>query len=523
MTSRYKASIGFIKCFADENPYRLETDKDFVVNLMERPDGEILKDFYKAFKNAYDVRMDDILNSIPTDDSVLDMMDRLSVHDKVASSKYPYAMDPVSEGHFYMNLLASLRFTYQIERTLDDIEYDGLTFERTEALHQDCCFLATNSSNVMMKIDDEFDWNRHYMLCDDMVVMSDNMHKISWLYISYGRTDDDKEIGISDILEVTRFDNIEYRLSCKYIQESLRVIKLFIILVMLRISPFYSDDVHLISDKLIRALWETLYDKRVFRTVINGDLEGWSKGFHKSTRIKLFFAMGNSDRYCIRVDFPHDDVNYIHLNIDQPGNVTETGFPLDDAERREVVARISKESFDELFYERDGAFWFRSGFKSIVSDLFGKNSDMSDYLLEMLHGRGHIYIGDDSDESKRAVSEFSAAFAEAMVDSGFLNNPYGDVTDEDGRLYQYYQFQDYLFDKAIRMRGFDLDMRIGIHRKFENEVDYQKVYEMVREDVGDYIRIKFPFDDKLCVLADSYCTLEDLLEGCVDRLYELGI
>lgn len=505
----------------DENPYRLKTDKDFEKKFFERPECQLIKDFYNEFAELHEQQKNATGDSLSVDDMISTILDRWEVHERVSSSKYQYAIDPIWNGGFYINIYAAFRFIYSIEKTLDEIEYDGLTFERTETLEQGCSFLVVNSSNVMMGLDDEFDWNRHYVLCDDVETMAKNMHRIALFYVSYGNRDDDSEVGTKDVLEVTRFDNIEYRLSCKYIRESLQVMKLFHILVLLKISPLYTEAVHLISDKLINALWDALYDKRIFKTIVNGDLEGWSKGFHKSTRIKIYFAIGNSDRYCIRLDFPHDDVNYIHLNIDQPGNVSETGYPFDNKRKQDILSVISTENFDRLFYEQDNLYWFKSGYKATISRLYGKNTETSDYLLELIHNQGHIRIGEDSSESKKAVSEFSNAFAEALIDGEFLNNPYGDVAEDDGLVYQYYLFQDYIFDTVIKLRGLDIGRKMGLDGKYHKARDYQEIDNNVRGLFDQYIKEKFPNDEKLKGLIYSQCELDEFFERCIDRLDEL--
>ena len=31
--------------------------------------------------------------------------------------------------------------------------------------------------------------------------------------------------------------------------------------------------------------------------------------------MKIFFALENSDRYCLKIDFPHEGAEYLHLNL----------------------------------------------------------------------------------------------------------------------------------------------------------------------------------------------------------------
>ncbi|NCC01839.1 MAG: amino acid ABC transporter permease [Clostridia bacterium] len=42
------------------------------------------------------------------------------------------------------------------------------------------------------------------------------------------------------------------------------------------------------------------------------------RGPRSTTKLEIFFSQSNGDRYLLRVDFPHDDVNFIHFNLYEP-------------------------------------------------------------------------------------------------------------------------------------------------------------------------------------------------------------
>ena len=65
------------------------------------------------------------------------------------------------------------------------------------------------------------------------------------------------------------------------------------------------------------------YDKfielnRDGKMIVDTDIYGANKKFHKSTRIEVYFEMSNSGRYCIRLDHLYQGEETIHLNMNEP-------------------------------------------------------------------------------------------------------------------------------------------------------------------------------------------------------------
>ena len=114
-------------------------------------------------------------------------------------------------------------------------------------------------------------------------------------------------------------------------------------------------------------LREVLFDKRILKIVVDSDLYGSNEKTHKSTRLKIYFAMKNTDRYCIRLDFPHDGEDSIHLNLNDPGIKRSVGFPLKKEEYWEIYRHSKeKELFVNMFYEMNDRYWFKSDFATKI-------------------------------------------------------------------------------------------------------------------------------------------------------------
>lgn len=92
MDSKYKSSIWLVRCLADENPYRLKTDKEFLDKYAQKPDCRLVLDFDKEFKNLHDEQKKEMRGSLSECDDILAIMDRIGKYREIRSSKYPYAM-----------------------------------------------------------------------------------------------------------------------------------------------------------------------------------------------------------------------------------------------------------------------------------------------------------------------------------------------------------------------------------------------------------------------------------------------
>lgn len=84
------------------------------------------------------------------------------------------------------------------------------------------------------------------------------------------------------------------------------------------------------------------------------------KGVRTTTGIKIFFALGNMDRYCLRIDFPHKGEAFLHYNLHEPGR--ENALPLNEKKYRLLAGKYKH--LDELFFHFNNLYWFRSNFVS---------------------------------------------------------------------------------------------------------------------------------------------------------------
>lgn len=478
-----KESLTLIKSLMTEDVYHTSNEKDFMEKYIDATGHD----------------------AFTIDEKLMIDCDRFA-------SIYPYMPNP-KYSCFYNNIYNSFKFIYEIEKVLDYIQYDGLSLNRAKALMNSCSILTTVSTNAMIYIDDDFSFDKKYSLAKDIYIMSKNIY--DELMFVYASSLDD--MSRDDIILLTDFDELESRLSCKYIRNGIAALKLFHILAIFQALPIYSDGVHKIAKKLIQSLREVFFNKRIIKLVVDVDTQGLNSKAHKTTRIKIIFSMGNSDRYCIRLDFPHEGEDNIHLNINEPAHKHSSGFPFGENGRIEAFNICQDDAvFNELFYFQDDLYWFRSNYAAVIKRIGKNNKEQGQALEDFLQKMRHLVLLSPDEGNLASVSEFSAALAEAITEYDELS-VYGTTDSSDDELYQYALFQDFIFDIIIRIKAketYNVVLGKHINRSNSEPVDLA----MIKSKLCDYIKEKFSQDELLVKYSNDDMAFVDFISKCLDRI-----
>lgn len=490
MSSRFKESLGFVKSLIEEDIYHSENEEQFIQKYVEESEIKIPKS--------------DLL--LPPDQF---------------AQKHRFLPEPFHNG-LYLNLFAAFLFIFETEIVLDEIEYDGLSFIRAEKLLDLCSLLRVNSATAMIEIDSSFSSEKKYSLAQSIYMMAMNMHDAMLSVHSFAAED----LLLENTVALTQYDQTMNRLTCKYIRSGISVLKLFHVLTLLRISPAYSDGVHQVAEMLISSLREILFNKRIIKMVVDTDTRGLSDKAHKTTRLKILFALGNSDRYCIRLDFPHEGENSIHLNMNEPKHKQSSGLPFGNKEYLRAIEICGERSvFDKLFYTQDGLHWFRRNYAILIKEIRKENETQGQALEKFYHDRAHIQLSPPGQSNLTAVSEFSEAFAEAMVDYEEICI-YGRTDSEDDTLYRYAAFQDVIFELVIGIRNFYVEkrLRLGERSQAGDKADEMRENDaLVKSKLCKIIDESFSQDEKLKEYAGIDTGLCDFLSKCLDRMDQVGV
>ncbi len=478
-----KKLLTFMKKFIIEDPFRTASEKDFIKEYI---DDTVISDF------------------------VID--EEFMINQEKFASAYPYMLNPRCSD-FYSNIYDSFKFIYEVDNILDEVFCAGLTLNRAEVLMNMCSCLSVVSTNAMIYIDDDFSFAKKYSLVKDLHAMAKAMYDSKMLvHIAL------KGYSRDDVLCISEFEELHNRLSCKYIRNGIAVLKLFHILAMLQVSPLHNDGVHRIAKKLIQLLREILYDKRIIKMIADTDINGVNKKFHKSTRIKIYFEMSNSDRYCIRLDLPHQGEENIHLNMNEPARKQSTGFPFNGDELHKAHSICGDDSvFDELFYFKDDLYWFKSNYIATVNKIGKTDAQKENELKKFRHDRGHLSIFLPDEENIKSVSDFSAAFAELMTEY-YKESIYGDTDNDDESLYQYMLFQDIIFDAIIEIKYNDIKNKLFRYKESQGTPD---LIEKTKCCFDRYIKEKFPTDTKLNEYTKIEMTFCEFVSKCLDYLDDI--
>lgn len=170
---------------------------------------------------------------------------------------------------------------------------------------------------------------------------------------------------------------VNHKLDCEFIDRGYTFIQIQSVLLLLEHSDFYKLHVQKIAKEILILFKDLLVDTRIKKIIIdNALLKGVHRlGIKKTTCIKIFFALGNMDRYCLRIDFPHDDKTYMHYNLHEPNR--ETALPIDQKQYQEIVDKYGKQ--DDLFFYFSKRYWFRYDFINKLSSKY--SSDDNSTLL----------------------------------------------------------------------------------------------------------------------------------------------
>ena len=182
-----------------------------------------------------------------------------------------------------------------------------------------------------------------------------------------------------------------YRRVAKYDLEllgaHLEYLLLVAILMCLSESPYFSSDVKSIAHEILLCFKDLFSDSRIEYIFMEPNVffSEQEQGIHATTKFEIFFVQSNNDRYCLRLDFPHDDINYVHFNLHEP--FRETAFPISNEEYADLTKEIP--SMYSYFYEYSNSYWFRSNFERLIVEGHFEQEDSRKKLRAVYERQKH--------------------------------------------------------------------------------------------------------------------------------------
>ena len=169
------------------------------------------------------------------------------------------------------------------------------------------------------------------------------------------KDDAEKEENIKIWENVSKYD-------LKFIKAHVEYLKFLVILLCITESPFYSKQSRMIASQLKNCLKKILVNCRIEKFFMEPNIQYSEEefGIHTTTKFEMYFIQSNGDRYCLRLDFPHNDVKKIHFNIHEP--FRGTAFPIKKYEFQELCDKCPDCDLNDFFYKYGDCYWFKNNF-----------------------------------------------------------------------------------------------------------------------------------------------------------------
>lgn len=222
-------------------------------------------------------------------------------------------------------------------------------------------------------------------------------------------------------------------------------------LMCIKISPFYTDKNKDIAGWFLNCFGNILLNCRIDEMYMKPNIyySEDEKGSRTTTKLEIFFLQSNDDRYQLRLDFPHDDKNYIHFNLYEP--FIETAYPIEISEYDNLV-RDQGETVKELFYRCGNKMWFKSKFINRISSFEKSNPDLYYEVKHLFEEHMHVYACDSrvtEDDMKEFLSELFSAIS--IMDMGYSKYIKPKIVDERKRL------EHITLEKNVREATYKID------------------------------------------------------------------
>ena len=375
---------------------------------------------------------DFIIDKIGNSDYLMELLDwkleRLTeVHieekeEKSERTHWNFAGGSLLKAHIVLN---------KIGKDLEAVTSFSNGIEALERFFGACVLVNTSISAVLMNYifveGGQLDISEHFMpnlmIQEYSSVMRNKAFLKSEMEKAYLFGHSACQMSRMDVLRQASYDNvcksiqalewcekIQLELDKSFLEAGIDFMKVQATLLTLAESPLYSDSVREIAKSIALLFKEMLVNSRILKIVIEPNFMNseFEVGFKKSTKIEIFFSLENGDRFCLRLDFPHEGVPYIHYNLHEP--LHATGLPI----KFEEIGRLTelcgtRENFEKLFFVYDNLCWFRWNFLGKMKEIFDEKSEEAAKLENLFRRQSH-YRMIDPKMGEDQVKEFLESF-----------------------------------------------------------------------------------------------------------------
>ena len=299
----------------------------------------------------------------------------------------------------------------KIERDMKQLAMSENRIQSMDLIFWDCILVNSRISSILINYvfesGDDLDYDAHFMpnlMIQEYALTLKQRAALKESIREYYGEDE----------RIKWCETLLYRMDARTLEMGIDFMKVQTVLLTIAESPFYGKQVRKIARDILAVFKEVLVNCRVFKVIMEPDMElrESGSGFKDSTKMEIFFMLENDDRFCLRLDFPHKGVDYIHYNLHEPGNTT--GLPLGSESIRKFIGICgSLDNFKKLFFVYESQCWFRWNFLEKLYDVFEKGSEQLTELEKVFRKQCHCkIIGEDIEVAD--VRKFMKCFAEGL-------------------------------------------------------------------------------------------------------------
>lgn len=355
------------------------------------------------------------------------------------------------------NLISIFMMLFSANKCLEKDNFYDL--DNLEELQSVSVMINNHISSMLMDIDykenDSLDFDGNYLPDIMIVEYVNNIYKTERFLKNTLRVDSICKIELEkEMVELNQ------KLDKEILRTAYSFIGIQAILLLMESSVVYSDNIHMIAKEILFVFKELLVNARIKRIEIDPAIASnvMRSGFKKTTAIKIYFALENMDRYCLRIDFPHEGEEFLHYNLHEPGR--KTGLPLKAYEYKKVEKKYG--NLENLFFHFEKSYWFRNDFLSKLEELYpGEENEMlRTEMLRLFHDQAHYHMF-TQDIGREDMVEFLAEFACALshMPFGEFLYSYSDEGDIDEELMKI-KLRDILFDALTLYQRSSLEEQV---------------------------------------------------------------
>lgn len=386
-------------------------------------------------------------------------------------------------------------------------EGDLYEIEKLQNMSLMASMINTFMPSLIMDFDFEsfykLDFNANYMPSPMLTEYIGGMYKTELLKQQYMET-----LGQTKLLE-TELIELNRKIDREILVTGISFMQIQAILLLMESSNLYPVYVSKIAKNILLIFKEMLANSRIEKIEIDSAISAGviRRGIRKTTGMKIFFALENSDRYCLRIDFPHEGAEYLHLNLHEPHR--QTAIPLNYKQ----YSMLKKQYGDlsNLFFNFGNMYWFRYNFIeklnkcSLIEGCENNNRNFIADIKTVFFRQSHYRLFDDN-ITKDNMVDFIAEFRKALIHTQIYETSYfcTEIENIDDKLtkiklrdifinafalYQRFYLEEKIFQKSYKV-GYDkLKEKLlnALFTSFSSEVaplgEYAEFEELRLEDI----------------------------------------